>query len=147
MRLTVRLERHGASATGIEIPAQTVAALGAGGHPKVRATLGGYTYRTSIGRMGGRYLLPVSAEVRTRAGVRAGDQLDLELEVDADARTVEVPEDLAHALGADPVARAAFDRLPVGARRRHALSVATAKAADTRARRVRKILDQLHAAG
>ena len=61
--------------------------------------------------MGGRYLLGVSAEVRAGPASAAGDEIDVDLELDDAPREVEVPADLAEALNAAPAARAAFDAL------------------------------------
>ncbi len=58
------IEAHGKTATGIEVPASVVEALGSGKRPKVRATVAGYTYQSSVASMGARFLLGVSAEVR-----------------------------------------------------------------------------------
>jgi hypothetical protein len=89
------LELNGKTATGIEVPSEVVAALGGGQRPAVAVTLNGHTYRTTIGTMGGRQLIPVSAENRAAAGIAAGDVLDVGIELDAAPREVVVPDDLA----------------------------------------------------
>ncbi|WP_254631570.1 DUF1905 domain-containing protein [Curtobacterium sp. Csp1] len=71
---------------------------------------GGYTYRSTIGVMGGQSLVPLSAEHRTAAGVAAGDTVEVTLEVDTLPRSVEVPDDLASAFEEAGV-RAAFETL------------------------------------
>jgi len=48
----------------------------------VRATINGYTYRSSVAPMSGAFMLGISSEVREQAGVAAGDRLDVELELD-----------------------------------------------------------------
>lgn len=48
--------------TGIEVPAELVAALQPGKRPPVVVTVNGYQYRSTIAPMGGRYLIPFSAE-------------------------------------------------------------------------------------
>jgi hypothetical protein len=104
---------------------------------------GGYTYRSTVAVMGGDYMLPVSAEVRAGAGVAAGDELDVDLELDTAPRAVDVPADLRAALDADPAAAAAFAALSYSKQRAHVLSVEGAKTADTRLRRVEKVLGTL----
>jgi len=69
VRFRATVELGGKTATGIEVPEEVVAALGSHKRPQVRVTIGRYTYRSTVARMGGRFLLPVSAEVRTGAGV------------------------------------------------------------------------------
>ena len=46
-------------------------------------------FRSTVGVMGGRHLLPVSGEVRAGAGAAAGDQVEVELEPDTAPREVE----------------------------------------------------------
>jgi uncharacterized protein YdeI (YjbR/CyaY-like superfamily) len=56
---------------------------------------------------------------------------------------VDVPPDLATALDARPGAREAFDRLSYSVRKEHVRQVESAKAAETRERRIARILDGL----
>jgi hypothetical protein len=136
MRFTTTVELGGKTATGMEVPPAVVEALGAGKKPPVRVTVGGHTYRSTIATMGGRFLLPLSAEHRAAAGVAAGDPVEVDVELDTEPRTVDVPADLAAALDAEPAARARFDALSYSHQRRHVLAVEAAKAEATRARRV-----------
>jgi len=140
-RALVRLD--GKTATGIEVPAETMGALGTTERPAVTVTINGFTYRSTVGTMGGRHLIPVSAEVRTKAGVQAGDQVTVELALDDQPRTVDVPAGLAAALARKPAARRAFDALSYSAQRRHVLAVEGAKSADTRQRRVDAVVSDL----
>jgi hypothetical protein len=79
---------------GIEVPADIVDARGAGKRPPVTVTVNGYSYRSTVASMGGRYLLPFSAERRSESGISGGDAIDVELELDTAPRVVDVPEDL-----------------------------------------------------
>src|SRR3954452_7781996 len=92
---TAEVELGGKTATGIEVPEAVVEQLGSGQRPKVAVTIGGHTYRTTVGRMGGRSLIPLSAEHRAAAGVAAGDTVEVHLALDDAPREVEVPADLA----------------------------------------------------
>ena len=143
MRFTTMVELVGKTATGLPVPPEVVDALGAGKKPAVVVTVAGHAYRSSIAVRGGVFLIPLSAEHRTAAGVAAGDTVEVDVELDTAPRTVEVPDDLAVALDGDPAARAAFDGLSHSAQLRHVLSVTGAKAADTRARRVDGVLTAL----
>ena len=105
MRFRATVELGGATATGVHVPDEVVASLGAGKRPKVRVKINGYTYRSSVASMGGRFMLGISADVRERAGVAAGDQVDVYLELDTDPREVTVPADFAKALATDAHAR------------------------------------------
>lgn len=130
------------TATGIEVPAEVVESLGGGKRPAVVVTLGGYSYRSTIGVMGGRSLVPVSAEHREAAGLTAGDTVEVTLDLDTAPRTVEVPDDLASALAAADL-QAAFDALSPSARKAHVSSVEGTAVAETRARRVAKVVARL----
>jgi Bacteriocin-protection, YdeI or OmpD-Associated/Domain of unknown function (DUF1905) len=140
VRFRTTIELGGKTATGMAVPASVVEALGKGKRPPVRVTLGGYTYRSTIAPMGGRFFIPVSAEVRSNANVEAGDEVDVEVELDTEPREVTVPPDLKEALQSDPEARARFDALSYSNQRRHVLSIEGAKTPETRRRRIDKTL-------
>jgi hypothetical protein len=145
MRFRATLQLHGKSATGIEVPPEIVTALADGKRPKVRATINGHTYPTSVGSMGGRFLLPVSADVRAAAGIAAGDEIDVDIVGDTEPRTVTVPDDLAAALD-DADVRSIFDGLSYSNQRRHVLAVTAAKTTATRERRIARTVDDLREA-
>src|SRR5574338_92159 len=92
------LRLEGKTATGIEVPEQVVAALGAGKKPPVYVTIGGHTYRSTVAAYGEVYMIPVAAEHRAAAGVSAGEMVEVTLERDDDPREVSIPPDFAAAL-------------------------------------------------
>lgn len=112
MRFRTTVELGGKTATGMRVPTEVVEGLAAGKKPAVRVTIGAHTYRSTIASRGGIYLLPVSAENRAAAGIAAGDDVDVDVEVDTEPREVTVPEDLAAALAGDEAARRTFEGLP-----------------------------------
>lgn len=136
------LIRSGANNVGIDVPEEVVLGLGAGKRPPVVVTLNGYTYRSTVAPMGGRFFVPVSAAVRAEAGVAGGEEHDVTLVLDDQPRTVELPEDLAAALDAAGL-RSAFDALAPSHRKEHVRSVVEAKQQATRERRVAKVVDAL----
>ena len=99
MKFRTTVLQSGKTATGVEVPEKIVTALGTSKHPKVKVTINGYTYRSSIASMGGKFMLGVSAEVREKAGVAGGDKVDVDIELDIAPREVTVPPDFAKALG------------------------------------------------
>jgi hypothetical protein len=142
MRYTTTVELGGKSATGLEVPAAVLEALGSGKRPAVSVTIGDYTYRTTVGSMGGRAMVPLSAEHRTAAGVAAGDEVEVELALDTAPRTVEVPTDLAAVLAAEGL-RERFDALAFSHRKEHVRAVTDAKTETTRQRRIGKVVEML----
>jgi antitoxin component of MazEF toxin-antitoxin module len=143
MRFTATIQLDGQTATGVDVPDDVVAALGGGNRPAVRVTLAGYSYQTTVARMGGSFKFPVSAAVRQAAGVAAGDELDIVIELDTTPREVSVPPALAELLDQHPAAKAAFEKLSYSNRKRHALAVEGAKTEQTRQRRLEKILQEV----
>lgn len=143
MRFSATLELHGKTATGLEVPAEVVDALGSGRNPAVSVTLGGHTYRTTVASRAGRYLIPVSAENRAAAGVSAGDDLEVEIGLDDQPRTLTVPDELARALDDAPEARTFFEGLSRSKQQVFTLSVEGAKTDETRQRRVEKAVSML----
>jgi Bacteriocin-protection, YdeI or OmpD-Associated/Domain of unknown function (DUF1905) len=133
----------GKTATGIEVADEIVAALGHSRRPAVRATVNGYTYRTTVASMRGRFMLPVSADVRAQAHVAGGDEVDVVLELDTEPRVIAVPPDFAAALDGVPAAKSFFDGLSYSNKQRFVLSIEGAKTDETRQRRIAKAVDDL----
>jgi len=128
---------------GLEVPPEVVAALGAGKRPAVTITINGHSWKSRVAIMRGRYLLGLSNANRKAAGVATGDEVDVEVEVDAEPRVVVEPADFARALDADPVARTAYDSLSYSHKRKHVLAIENAKKAETRTRLIENALAML----
>ena len=143
MKFRTTLELNGKTATGFRIPPEVVAALGPGKRPPVRVTINGHTYRNTVAVMGGVFMIGVSAEHRAAAGVQAGDQLEVDIELDTAPRVVTVPPDLAAALERDADAKRRFDSLSYSRKLQHVLAIEQAKTAETRQRRVDKTISDL----
>jgi hypothetical protein len=133
----------GKTAAGIEVPAKVVAALGSSKRPPVRATINGFTYRTSVASMGGKFMLGVPPEFREGAGVAAGEVVDVDLELDTEPREVAIPNDFAAALAHNPDAKRSFEGLTYSNKRRLVTAIEAIKSPETRQRRIAKTIDQL----
>ena len=129
------------NATAFEVPAKLVAALDGGARPPIAVTINGHTWRTRIARMRGQILIGISAANRAAASIAEGDHVAVDVVLDTAERIVALPPDLAVAM--TPRARAAFERLPFGLRRKHVASIEAAKAAATRQRRIAKLVSSL----
>lgn len=143
MKFSAELLSTGRNTAGFEVPADVVESLGGGGHPKVSVTVNGYTFRTSIARMGGRYLLGFSAERRTEAGVTPGSVMEVDVELDTAERVLDVPEEFATALAADAQAKEFWETLSYSKQQWHVLQVTSAKTDATRERRIEKSIGLL----
>jgi hypothetical protein len=145
LTFSARLEPRGPAAA-VVLDDEQVAVLGEGAKRfPVAATVNGYTWRGSVARMGGEFLLGLSRAVREAAGVRAGDQVQVILELDTAPREVDVPRALADALAGDPAARKAFEGMAFTHRKEYARWVDEAKKDETRDRRVQQAVEMIRA--
>ena len=144
MRFHTTILQGDKTATGIRIPSEIVEALGGGKRAPVTVTINGYTYRSSIATVSGDSMVGVSAVNREGAGVAGGDEVDVDIELDTQPRTVTLPDDFAAALEADPAARATFDTLSNSNKGWHVSSIEGAKTDETRLRRIAKSVATLH---
>jgi hypothetical protein len=124
--------------TGIVVPDELIERLGAGRRPAVVVSVNGYEYQNTVGVMGGRHLVSISAAVRKDTGLQAGDPVSVVLTLAGGPREAAVPEDFAAALSADQAAGAFFARLPGSLQRYHVDNINAAKAPETRRRRIEK---------
>jgi len=120
-----------------------VEALGGGKRPAVTITINGHSWKSRVAIMRGRYLLGLSTANRQAAGVVTGDEVEVDVALDTEPRVVAEPADFARVLNADPVARAAYDRLSSSRKRQHVLAIESAKKAETRQRRIETALATL----
>lgn len=145
MRFRAKVLLSGKTATGVEVPAKVVEGLGSTKRPLVSVTINGYTYRSAIAPMGGVYMLGISDEVRSKARVKAGDTIDVDVELDTKPRDVEVPPELATALAKDAKAKKYFESLSYSGKYRLAAPIANGKTAETRERNLEKAMEELKA--
>jgi hypothetical protein len=145
IQFRARLQPRGPAAAVVLDDAQ-VAAVGEGAKRfPVVATINGYTWRTSVTRMGGEFLLGLNRQVRRGAGVEAGDEVEVSVELDTAPQEVEVPGALTAALAADPQAKASFEHLAFSHRKEYARWIAEARQEETRQRRVQQALEMIRA--
>lgn len=143
--MTATLEKRGPAAA-VVLDDDQVQRVGEGAKRfPVVATVNGYSWRTTVMRMGGEFMVGLSRAVRDAAGAEPGDTVKVALELDTAPREVDVPEALASALAKDPHAKAAFDALSFTHRKEYARAVAEAKREETRDRRVAQALEKLRA--
>jgi Bacteriocin-protection, YdeI or OmpD-Associated/Domain of unknown function (DUF1905) len=145
LRFTTQLQPRGPAAAVVLDDAQAEAVGEGAKRFPVVATVNGHTWRTSVTRMKGEFLLGLSREVRQGTGVQAGDEVEVTVELDEAPREVEVPAALAAALAADPDASAAFEGMAFTHRKEYARWVADAKREETQQRRVQQAVEMIRA--
>src|SRR3954453_3155944 len=126
--------------TGIVVPEEVIDKLAAGKRPPVAVTVNGYDYRSTVAVMGGRYMIGISAAIRSATGLKGGDPISVTLAVADTPREVDVPADFAAALAADEQVGAFFGKLSNSLQRYHVDNFNGAKTAETRQRRIEKAL-------
>ncbi|RSM48693.1 DUF1905 domain-containing protein [Amycolatopsis balhimycina DSM 5908] len=144
MKVRTTIELGGKTATGFAVPDEVVDGLASGRRPAVKVTINGFTYRTTVARMGDRFMIPLSADNRAGCGVAAGDEVDVRIELDTEPRIVAVPGDFADALDQAGI-RPVFDRMSYTHRKEWVRSIEEAKSEATRRRRIGKAVDAIKA--
>ena len=145
MKFQSRVELGGKTATGIAVPDEVVTALGAGKRPAVTITIGDHSYRTTVAAMGGRFFVPLNAANREAAGLQAGDEVEVAIELDNAPREVELPDDLRAALASDPLAQRFFHQLSFTHRKEWVRWITEAKRSETQAARLARMLEAMRA--
>jgi len=129
--------------TGIEINESTLKKLGGGKKPLVVVTINHYSYRSAVGKMGDKFMISLSAENRKKAGVNGGDAVEINLVLDTEPRTVEIPSDLQKALNKNKIAKANFEKLSPGKQKAMVTAINEAKTEETKIKRIDKAIVQL----
>lgn len=124
---------------GIEVPAAVIVALGAGQRPRLAVDVNGYRYATTVGKMGDKHLIPLSADHRRAAGLSGGDRVTVGVSLAGPEQAPAIPDELQQALS-DAGLTAVFESAAPSRRKEWIRQVVEAKAADTRARRIDKIV-------
>lgn len=130
--------------TGINVPEEIVEKLGAGKKPAVNVTVNGFTYRNTIAVMGGKFMISVSADIRNKAGIKGGDKVTVELEVNTQPRVVTLPPDFKEILDKNPKAKTFFETLSYSNKQKYVLPIDQAKTDETRQRRIEKAINDLN---
>ena len=135
------------NATAVEIPPQVIESLGPEARSLIVITINGHSWRSRVALKHGKALAGISAANRAASGIAEGDLVEIDLERDTEPRVVDEPPDLAQALDADLQARAAFEQLAYGFKRKHVTHIEGAKSPETRQRRIAKLVETLHLGG
>lgn len=136
----------GKTATGICIPNQIIESFNAGRKPPIKITLNQFTYRSTVAVMGGKYMVGVSADIRKASGVKGGDTLTVEIELDTEERTVDLPVDFKISLEKNLSAKKMFHALSYSKQKNYVTLILQARTEETRKKRIEKFIALLTAA-
>lgn len=129
---------HGNHAS-IEIPDKNLAEIGGNKRAPLKVTVNGYTYQSTATGMDGKCLVVFPQRDRDASGAKAGDHIQVTLELDSGYRNVDVPHELQQALRVHGLEKT-FRDLIYSKRKEYSRLVAEAKSDETRQRRIEKII-------
>jgi hypothetical protein len=118
--------------------------LGATHMSRVAGTLNGHPFRSNVVKMGGAFFLGVHKANVDALGLEPGDTVAVLMSLDTEPRGDDTPPAiLSKALREDPVAAVTWKNLAPSHRREYVGYIKEAKKDETRARRVKRTIDEL----
>ena len=128
----------------IAVDEACVTSLGATHMSRVAGTLNGHPFRSNVVKMGRAFFLGVHKANVDALGLSLGDSVAVVMSLDTEPRGDDTPpEILAEALREDPVAAVTWKNLAPSHRREYVGYIKEAKRDETRARRVKRTIDEL----
>ena len=103
---------------------------------------GGQEFRTSVSIYRGEWMFVINKAMRA-AGLLPGSSYPVELLLDPEPRLAEPADDVLAALSSSPRVQAAWDKLAPSYQREHLRRIEEAKRAETRQRRIARLVDAL----
>jgi hypothetical protein len=142
LEFKVKLEgMEGSEVAGLSAPFDVEKVFGTRARIRVRGTINGFPFRSSLMPMGGCHRMVVNRQLREGAGVKAGDTVNIVLERDEADRTVEIPPLLKKELAKNKTAAANWEKYSYTNRKEMARSIVEVKQEATRVRRLAKVMD------
>ena len=126
----------------IQIPDDVLERLGTNKRAPLKVTINGYTYQSTATGVNGECHVVFPSKDREGAKAKAGDEIQVTLELDSGIRKVEVPSELLEALVSAKLLEK-FESLTYSKRKEFARQVAEAKAEATKETRIAKVLAAL----
>ena len=144
LKFTAELEgREGSEVAALKAPFDVEEVFGTRGQVKVRGTVNGFPFRSSLMPMGGCHRMVINKTMREGAGVKGGDTATFVMERDEEERTVEAPPALKKELAKSKKAQAKWETLSFTHKKEMARSITEAKQEGTRVRRLAKVMEVL----
>lgn len=125
-------------------PFDAQAVFGTKGQVKVRGTLDGESYRSSLQPMGdGTHSMIVTKAILNALGKAPGDTVQVVMEEDTENRTIAVPDDFRAALDQNAGGKTAFDEFSYSQHKLYVEWIESAKKPETRQNRIQKAIEKL----
>jgi len=136
-RFKAKLEPIRGGGHYVVVPPAIAAEAGLEYGARVRGTVNGAPYRSSLMKYSGVFHMGVHKATMAAGGCGSGETVDVQIEIDDEPLPTDtVPRDLECAINASKDARAGWAMLPPSHRREHVKHVIEAKKPETRARRI-----------
>jgi hypothetical protein len=143
-RFKAKLEPVAHGGMFVVVPAKVAEAAGLAHAARVRGTVNGAPYRSSLMKYSGVFHMGVHKATLAKASAKMGDRVEITLERDDQPLPGDdVPKDLARAIAKNEAANATWRKLAPSHRREHVKHVIEAKKPETRARRIVKAVEAL----
>jgi hypothetical protein len=133
----------GGAWTYLQIPFNVPEVFGREGQIPVHATINGFTFRNSLMPRAGVHILGIGKDILAGAGANPGDTVQVELALDAAARTVSVPADIEASLAKFPAQQQSFAALSYSHKKEYVDWIESAKKPETRQNRIVKMAEML----
>lgn len=135
--------QEGSQVAALKPPFDVVEVFQRKGRVPVKGTINGFPFRSSLMNMGDGHMMVVNAELRAGAKCKAGDTVNIVMELDGDVRKVELPAYLKKIIAGDPKAKEAWARLSFTHQKEHVRAIEDAKREETRQKRIVAMMDML----
>lgn len=132
---------HGNHAA-LEVPDEVLKELGTNKRAPLKVTINDYTFQTTATGVDGKCMIPFAMKDREGSNTRAGEDIQITVELDSGHREVELRPELVAALTNEHLFET-FEALTYSKRKEFARQVNEAKTDETRERRIQKILESL----
>lgn len=143
-KFTTKLIAHESiDAAAIKPPFDVVEVFQRKGRVPVKGTMNGFPFRSSLMNMGDGHMMAVNAQLRAGAKCKAGDTVEVVMELDEEKRTVEVPAYLKKIINSDPKAKEFWGRLSFTHQKEYVREIKGAKRRETREKRIAAMMDAL----
>lgn len=143
-KFTVKLlGQKGSQVAAMKPPFDVVEVFQRKGRVPVKGTINGFPFRSSLMNMGNGHMMAVNAQLRSEAKCKAGDTVDVVMELDEEARAVEVPDYLKKIIAFDPAAKESWSKLSFTHQKEYVREIDGAKRPETREKRIAAMMDAL----
>lgn len=137
------LAPEGFDSAALKPPFDVIEVFQRKGRVPVKGTINGFPFRSSLMHMGAGHMMVVNAQMRAGAKCKAGDLVDVVMELDEEKRTVELPAYLEKVINADAELRAVWDKLAFTHQKEHVRAIEEAKRPETREKRIAAMKEML----